>query len=205
MNTTIQGQPGTSSGVPAMARFYRLSVADYHRMIEANILTEDDPVELLGGYLVYKMPQGTPHGNTVDLLAEDLRRLAPADWRVRIQLPITLTESEPEPDIAVVKGDRFTFATRHPGPSDFGVVAEVAASSLAEDRRVKGYYYAEAGIPVYWVVNVDEKQVEVYTDPDPTATPPAYRTRTDYLPSQGVPLVLDGTTVGVLPVSDLLP
>ncbi|MGL6097374.1 MAG: Uma2 family endonuclease, partial [Fimbriiglobus sp.] len=167
--------------------------------------TEDDKVELLGGYLVNKMPQGFPHSNTVDLLDDELRRHVPAGWRVRIQLPVTLSESEPEPDAAIVRGDRKTYTTRHPGPADFGIVIEVAASSLAEDRRVKGLFYAQAGIPEYWVVNVAERVVEVYTDPDPAATPPAYRTRTDFVPGQDVPIVLDGTEVGRVPVADLLP
>ncbi|MBX9583920.1 MAG: Uma2 family endonuclease [Gemmataceae bacterium] len=205
MNPTTHNPARPPAVIPAGAGFYRLSVADYHRMIAADILTEDDPVELLGGYLVTKMPQGTPHGNTLDRLADDLRSVTPAGWRTRVQLPITLAESEPEPDVAVVRGDRQTFAGRHPGPTDFGVVFEVAASSLSEDRRVKGCYYAEAGIPVYWIVNLEDGLVEVYTDPNPAATPPAYRSRVDYRPGQDVPVVLDGQPVGAIPVAELIP
>ena len=194
-----------ATGTAAGPGFYKLSVAQYHRMIAADTFTEDDRVELLGGYLVNKMPQGTPHSNTVDLLADDLRGLVPFGWRVRVQLPVTLAESEPEPDIALVRGDRRTYATRQPGPADFGVVVEVAVSSLAEDRRQKGLYYAHAGIPIYWVVNVAGRVVEVYTDPDPAVDPPAYRVRTDYLPGQDVPLILDGGEVARVPVAALLP
>lgn len=187
---------------PPRGGFYRLTVDQYHRMIAADTFTEDDRVELLGGYLVNKMPQGTPHSNTLDRLAEDLRGLIPPGWRLRVQLPVTLTDSEPEPDVALVRGDRQTYAARHPGSADFGIVFEVAASSLVEDRRVKGAYYAAAGIPVYWVVNVADRQVEVYTDPDPTAA--AYRTRTDYHPGDAVPVPLDGQVVGGVAVAGLI-
>jgi Uma2 family endonuclease len=205
MNPTTNSPVHPPAGVPAAAGFYRLTVDQYHRMIAANTFTEDDRVELLGGYLVNKMPQNTPHSSTLDRLAEDVRGLVPAGWRVRVQLPVTLAESEPEPDAAVVRGDRRAFDTRHPGPEDFGVVIEVADSSLADDRRVKGLYYAEAGIPVYWVVNIPDRQVEVYADPNPAATPPGYRTRTDYRPGDAVPVVLDGQPVGSVPVADLIP
>jgi Uma2 family endonuclease len=188
-----------------VASFFRLTVDQYHAMIRNGTLSEDDPVELLDGYLVNKMPQNSPHGSAVERLTEDLGRVKPPGWRLRIQLPITLSESEPEPDAALVRGVRGAFDGRHPTPADFGIVVEVAESSLTLDRREKGRLYASAGIPIYWVVNVVDGQVEVYTDPDPAATPPAYRTRTDYRPGQDVPVVLDGTAVAAVPAADLLP
>lgn len=197
--------PPVQSAFASMSTFFRLTVAEYHEMIRNDILTTEDRVELLDGYLVNKMPQNDPHHSTVDRLDEDLRKGLPSGWRVRIQLPITLANSEPEPDGAVVRGDRRTFDHRKPGPGDFGIVIEVAESSLTLDRREKGRLYAEAGIPEYWVVNLIDNQVEVYSDPDPAANPPAYHTRTDFAAGQSVPLVLDGVTVASLPVADLLP
>lgn len=194
----------TPQGILAVASFFRLTVDEYHEMIRNNILTTDDRVELLDGYLVNKMPQNTPHSCTIDRLTEDLNRAKPANWRVRFQLPITLANSEPEPDAAVVRGLRGAYAGRHPKGSDFGVVIEVADSSLALDRSFKARLYAEAGIPVYWFVNVVDRQVEVYTDPDASANPPAYCTRTDYKPGDAVPLVLDGQQVAALAVADLI-
>lgn len=205
MNPTTYNLGRPPAVIPAGAGFYRLSVADYHRMIEANILTEDDPVELLGGYLVTKMPQGNPHGSAIEELTDILPRRLPPGWRLRVQLPITLAESEPEPDGAIVRKPTTPRRSQHPGPADFGVVIEVAGSSLAEDRRVKGCYYAEAGIPVYWIINVNDQVIEVYSDPDPAATPPAYRVRTDYRPGQEVPITLDGRVVASIPAADLIP
>jgi Uma2 family endonuclease len=189
----------------ANAGFFRLSVAQYHDMIRNHTLTPDDKVELLRGYLVNKMPQGTTHSTVIEGLGEDLFRVLPAGWRVRGQLPITLADSEPEPDFAIVRGVRGAFAQRHPGAGDFGIVIEVADSSLLHDRREKGELYAEAGIPVYWVVNVVDRQIEVYANPQPAANPPEYATRTDYPHSASVPVVLDGVTVATLAVADLIP
>jgi len=188
-----------------MATFRRFTVAEYHELIRVGVLTTEDRVELIHGYLVNKMPQNDPHASTVGRLTEDLVRLVPPGWRAMIQLPITLANSEPEPDGAVVRGDRRTYDRRKPGPADFGVVIEVADTSLRFDRVVKSDDYARAGIPVYWIINLVESRVEVYTDPDPAATPPAYRSRTNYAPGQDVPLVLDGVTVGAVPVAELLP
>lgn len=189
----------------ALAGFFKLTVDQYHEMIRNNTLTEDDAVELLDGYLVNKMPQNTRHGSTVDRLGEDLVRLKPTGWRVRIQLPVTLGTSEPEPDAVVVRGDRRTFDSRHPASTDFGLLIEVADSSLALDRGPKQQIYARSGIPEYWIINIPERRVEVYTNPDPAANPPAYAARTDYGIADAVPIVLDGVTVGTIPVADLIP
>jgi Uma2 family endonuclease len=197
--------PPSQTLLASMATFRRFTVPEYHTLIRLGVLTTEDRVELIDGYLVNKMPQNDPHHSTVDRLTEDLVRAVPAGWRARVQLPITLPNSEPEPDGAIVRGDRRTYDGRKPGPADFGVVIEVADTSLRFDRVVKLSDYAGAGIPVYWVVNLIDGQIEVYTDPDPSASPPAYATRTDYRPGQDVPIVLDGVTVGSIPAADLLP
>jgi Uma2 family endonuclease len=181
------------------------TVAEYHKMIDAGILTPDDRVELLDGYLVNKMPQNTPHCSAVQRLNKRLIRMPLIGWDIRCQAPITLVSGEPEPDCAIVRGDDWTFDTRHPEPADFGIVIEVADSSLLTDRRDKGVIYARAGIPIYWIVNVGDRRVEHYSDPRPTATPPAYATRTDYLPGQDVPITLDGQVVASIAVADLVP
>ena len=196
--------PSTPSVSP-VGGFRVISVDQYHRMIQAGILIEGEPIELLEGYLVNKMPQNPPHAATTSRLTSRLPRQLPTGWFLRGQLPVTLSDSEPEPDAAIVRGDVTSFDRRHPAPPDFGIVVEVADSTLVFDRRDKGRIYARAGIPVYWIVNVADRQVEVYTDPQPGASPPAYATRTDYLPGQDVPILLDGQAVSAIPAADLLP
>ena len=201
MSSTIAVPPPTQTRLASMATFFRITVDDYHDMIRNDILTTEDRVELLDGYLVNKMPQNNPHSSTVERLTEDLIRNVPTGWRVRIQLPITLSNSEPEPDAAIVRGDRHTYDHRRPTASDFGIIIEVADSSLTLDRREKGRIYAEAGIPEYWIVNLPDEQVEVYTMPNAVA----YQQNSVYRSGQTVPLMLDGVVVGSLPVADLLP
>src|ERR1051325_6798034 len=100
--------------------FRRFTVDEYHRMIESGILTDEDKVELLEGYVVEKMPRNPPHDVVIQRLNKRLTRLSLADWEVRIQSAITLSDSEPEPDVVLARGDDHTFANRHPNPAELG-------------------------------------------------------------------------------------
>lgn len=184
---------------------YRFSVDDYHRMIQAGILTEDDPVELLEGWIVPKMPRNPPHDGTIQIATEVLRQRLPSGWQLRVQSALTTPDSEPEPDLTVVRGDVRTYLQRHPGPQDAAVVIEVADTTLNRDRQDKGRLYARAGLPCYWIVNLNAMQVEVYTDPSGPDANPGYRQRRDYGSQAAVPLVLDGQERRPVPVRDLLP
>jgi Uma2 family endonuclease len=195
--------PPVQTALAQIATFRRFTVAEYHEMIRAGVLTTEDRVELIDGYLVNKMPQNDPHASTVQRLTKKLVRAVPLGWEARIQLPISIGNSEPEPDGAVVRGDDRTYDGRRPTGTDFGAVIEIADSSLGLDQRFKMAEYAAADIPAYWIVNVRDNMVEAYTDPDPAGR--SYRTRTDYRPGDGVPLVLDGVEVACIPVADLLP
>lgn len=184
---------------------FRISVVRYHDMLKGGLLDPEDRVELIEGELLTKMSHNGPHAISVGVVDDTLSDALPPGWHVRAQLPITLARSEPEPDAAVVRGRRRDYNPDHPLSRHLGIVIEVSDSSLWYDRTVKGRLYAEAGIPEYWVVNIEERIVEVYTSPNPTANPAEYGTRTDYAVGQSVPLGLDGQTVGQLPVADLLP
>lgn len=191
-------------GIPPLP-VRRFSVAEYHRMIEVGILTEYDPVELLEGWIVPKMARNPPHDGTIQLANGRLGRRLPGGWTIRIQCAVTTGDSEPEPDVTVVRGDETTYLARHPGPADIGTLIEVADSSLGRDRHEKGLVYARAQIVSYWIINLTDRWIEVYTDPDINANPPAYRTRNDYRPGDQIPLILDGKAVFSIPVTDLLP
>lgn len=174
-------------------------------MIREGILTEDDPVELLDGYLVTKMPRNPPHRLTTQLTREALTRLCPAGWFVDAQEPITTDTSEPEPDVAVIRGDRRAFTDRHPGPGDLALVVEVADTSLSRDRGSKKRLYARAALPVYWIVNLIDRQIEVYTDPTGPAEEPDYRQRQVFETGAELPVEIAGREVGRVSVADLLP
>ncbi len=183
----------------------RFTVDEYHRLIAAEILTEDDAVELLEGWIVLKMSRNPPHDVCIELMGEALRSRLPAGWRLRTHCAITTDDSEPEPDFAVVRGDPRSRRARHPGWQELGLVVEVADSTLSRDRIDKARLYARAGIVLYWIVNLVERQVEVYSDPTGPDASPVYRRREDFKVGQAVPLILDGHEIARITVADLLP
>ncbi len=179
----------------------RFSIDEYHRMIEYGILTTDDRIELLNGYLVNKMPIHPPHATATTRLFKWFVQRLIAGWTVRSQQPVTFAPSEPEPDVTVARGDEATYSVRHPGPADVGILIEVAESTLERDRTDKSAIYAAAGIPVYWIVNLIDRVIEVYTDPTPDGE---YRSKRVFLASDSVPVELDGKTVGSLPIAEVI-
>lgn len=179
----------------------RLSVGQYHAMIESGILTADDSIELLEGCLVNKMPKNPLHSLSTCLILDSLLKLLPSGWLLRVQEPITLTDSEPEPDAAVVRGARRDYLARHPAPSEVALVIEVANTSLSLDRKWKKRLYATAGIPIYWVVNLPENVIESYSEPDSDD----YQHQQVYRKADSVPVVIDGQTCGTIAAAELLP
>ena len=171
----------TSSLPDLQGRQRRITVAEYHRMIAAGILGEDERVQLISGTLVAMTPQGGPHARVIQRLNRLLVRAVGDDLVVRPQLPLTLVDdSEPEPDLAVVRARDAESRERHPRTAL--LVVEVAGESLPLDRQAKAVLYARAGIPEYWIVNLAESTVEVHREPDPTTD--SYRARA-VVPSDG--------------------
>jgi Uma2 family endonuclease len=200
--------PFQSPNVPlraSQAGFRRFSVAEYHKLIQLGMLTENDDLELLNGYLVYKMPHNPPHDSSIQRMNRRMMRYLPPGWDLRIQSAVTLPESEPEPDGAVVRGDDLSYLNHHPNPSEIGALIEVSDSTLDSDRQDKGPIYAAANIPFYWIINLVDRHVELYASPSGPAANPAYAQRTDYRTGDQVPLVLDGVEVARIPVQELLP
>lgn len=187
------------------ASLARFSVARYQQMIETGVITTADRVELLENYVVLKMPGNPPHDGTMLRIQKRLGRRLPPGWDIRNQTAVALGDSQPEPDLAVVREDSADYTTRHPSPADIGFVVEVADSSLLRDQRDKTRIYARAGVPIYWIVNLVDRRVEVYSDPSGAAAAPDYATVRHHGTGQDVPVVLGGTTVATIPVAELLP
>jgi Uma2 family endonuclease len=141
----------------------RLTVEEYHRMIEAGILDEDERLELLEGVIVAMSPQKDRHAWPVELLTRLLVEALGDAYRVRAQLPLSLdANNEPEPDLAVVRAGR-RVKGRHPATA--ALVIEVADDSLRRDRGVKAALYARHRIPEYWIVDLQGEIVEVLSRP----------------------------------------
>jgi hypothetical protein len=189
---------------PRAPSLYRFTVAQYHRMIEAGILNENDRVELLEGWVLQKMAHNPPHDATITRINRRLTRLLPETWLVRIQSAVTTSDSEPEPDLAVVRGPEEVYFRRHPAPADIALLVEVADTTLDTDRGEKRRLYARARVSVYWIVNIPEAQVEVYAQPRGGRSP-AYRRQHTCRGSDTVALTLDGEEIAQIPAQDLLP
>lgn len=202
---SVMSSPAGGAIQPPPYPIYQFTVDDYHRLIKEGILKEDDRVELLEGWIVPKMTHNPLHDMIIDLAQDALRARLPAGWRLRIQSAITTGDSEPEPDLAIVAGPGERYRSKHPGPKEIALLIEVADSTLASDRKDKARLYARAGIAIYWIFNLIDFQVEVYSDPTGPDASPAYRQRQEFARGSSVPLVIGSHQVGFIPVNELLP
>jgi Uma2 family endonuclease len=186
------------AATPSAPAPYRFTREEYYRMWESGFFS-DKRVELLDGEIITMPPQNPPHaGTTSDLATVVILSLGP-HFPVRTQAPIVLTDwSEPEPDIAICRLDPEKYRGRHPKASDVLLVIEVADTSLAYDRRRKTAAYATSGIPEYWIINLIDNRIEVFSDPYSVAQ----RYRQERLAFRGDTLLLPGRAS--LAVTDVL-
>ncbi|HBH00939.1 MAG TPA: Uma2 family endonuclease [Candidatus Rokubacteria bacterium] len=145
----------------------RFTVEEYHRMGEAGILDEDDPVELIAGEIIVREPIGSRHAGTVNRLNRLWTSRLGERAVVQIQNPIELPEedSEPQPDVTLLRPRADYYTAAHPVAADVLLVIEVADSTLAVDRRVRMPLYARAGIREAWILDLTADRVEVYRVP----------------------------------------
>jgi Uma2 family endonuclease len=145
----------------------RFSIAEYHRLGELGFFAPDDRVELIRGEIIKMAAKGRFHSVCNSLLVEELIILLTRRARVRVQEPIILstTDSEPEPDVVIARNRSDNYLSSHPEPADILLVIEVSDSTLKYDQRTKLSLYAEAGIPNYWIFNLVDNQLEMYSEP----------------------------------------
>ncbi len=183
----------------------RFTVSDYHRMIEVSILTEDERVELMDGVILKMNPKRTRHSVVTSQIAKPFYPLVlNGKAVVRVQDPIMLNDdTEPEPDVVVVKPREDSYLSAHPSPSDVFLVIEVSDTTLVFDKEIKLPRYAASGIPEVWIFNLVDDRIEVYRDPlklpDGTTV---YRTRTDL--GKGETLIPHALPSLKIPVDDVL-
>lgn len=184
---------------------FRFTVAQYQRMVAEGIFPADARVELLNGKVVNKVSRNPPHDTSLSLAQHELEDALSAEWYLRIQMAVVLGKaSQPEPDIAVVLAPIKRYSKQHPVLKDIGMLVEVTDSSLLQDRRDKAPIYASGRVPWFWIVNVADKIVEVYSDPKGGASP-EYRKRVDYQIGEKVPAVLNGKIAGLVDIANLFP
>jgi Uma2 family endonuclease len=176
----------------------RLPVETYEAMITSGLLGEEDRLELIEGALVAKMTKGRRHSRGSMKCWQAILAALPAGWHVEVETPVRLParDSMPEPDVSVVRGEIDDHADQDPGPPDVALVVEVSDATLAADRALAATYLG-GGIPTYWLLNVRDRQLEIYSEPGaaPTVVPE----------SGSAELILDGRPVARIPLADMLP
>ena len=202
--TTPETAPTLTTELPS-SRIWRLSVEQYHEMLRTGILQEDDPVELIDGLLVQRTRKSPRHAVARTLLMKTLHGVLPAGWIFRIQSALHFADSMPEPDVAIVRGVRRNYADHHPTNRDCALVIEVADDSLEIDRGIKWRTYARHSIAEYWIVNLPDEQIDVYSEPSGLVARPGYRAMQTFRAGESIPLNLDGVEVALIPVTAVLP
>jgi Uma2 family endonuclease len=182
---------------------YRMTVEQYEALVDSGAFNDRDRFHLINGCLVAKMTQNDPHCTADDLCGEALRAIISPGWYVRAAKPVRLPgqKSKPEPDRCVVRGTIRDYSRRTPGAAHVANIVEVAESSLAEDRKMATEVYGPAGIPVYWIVNLIDRQVEVFTGPGPGG----YASCAVFRPGDAIPVEIAGRQLGAIAVDDILP
>lgn len=183
----------------------RFTIDDYHRLIELGFLNETDRVELIRGELIQMASKGTPHTVCGAILCQQLDRLLVDRVVIRGQDPITLPDnSEPEPDVVIARGNHLDYLPHHPYPEDILLIIEIADSTLRYDQTTKLGLYAEAGILYYWIVNLNARQLECYSQPYQDAQSEYnYLNKQIYLPNQSVSI--PGFDDALLDLSKIFP
>ncbi len=184
-------------------RLARLTVDQYEAMVDSGVFTKRDRFTLINGFLVAKVPKSPRHTFTAEHIARKLKGLIPSGWDFRIEDAVRLAGSKPEPDISIARGGIEDYADRDPGPADLAMIVEVAASSVSEDRQMAGVYGA-AGIPVYWIVNLKAREVEVYTLLKRRGACGYGKPRV-FKAGQSVPLLIEGVEIGRIAVAEIVP
>ena len=177
------------------------TVDQYDELVANGILPETNRFELINGKIVEKDVKQPPHCAATDRTRKAVERLLPSGWFVRQEAPVRIPnrKSELEPDLSVVRGGIDDYEDRHPGPEDVALVVEVTRTTVAKDRAL-ARIYGGGGIPVYWIVNVSRRHLEVYMRPVGWRYPaPKILKETD-----AVDLVIEGKLVGQILVASLL-
>jgi hypothetical protein len=183
--------------------FHRFTVAQFQQLEATGMFRAEDRVELIEGLIVRRERLSPMNATCIGRLRDALAERFPAGWFVRIQMDVAFHDSQPVPDGSVACGDWDDYADHHPGAEDVGLVVEVAEATVEVDRTSKLRLYARERIPTYWIVNIPERQLEVYTRPR-EGEKPTYGRREVFV-TGSVSYLLDGAAIGPIPVADLLP
>lgn len=185
----------------------RITVDEFHRMCEAGVFGPEPKVELIEGVIIDKMGKNPPHELAAELVLDlFFLHARPGDLiSAKSTLAIEERNSAPEPDLMLLRGNRRDYTGRRRTPADAALVVEVSHSSYPIDRHIKWRAYADAGVPVYWLLDLNRRTLEVHSEPAGAGPEATYRSTRVYLESEEAPLTLDGREVARFAVKDILP
>ena len=202
--TLPEPEPVPTESAPAR-RIYRLSVRQYLKGIDVGALV-DTRLELLSGILVRQMGKSTRDNYPLIALPAALRAIVPASWLVLNNVSLQLgRRSRSEPDLILVPGPVVRYKSHDPHARETALVVELAGASYKLNRGFKWRRYAAAKIPVYWIINLNTNQVEVFRDPTGAGSKAAYGRTEFYRIGAVVPVIIAGVEVGGVAVQDVLP
>jgi len=205
MNSVTHSHDIDESEPTGTASAQRLTVEEYCRSLSQGKCGAAGSVELLEGRVVAKARQSLRHDGAVEKIREVLAKLVPGGWHLQVTQAIVTSDSQPEPDVAIVADALDSHANRPPRGEEVAVIVEAADASLALDRRLKGRVYARAGILNYWLLNLIDSQLEVYSNPSGPVQMPGYHEHRVFRRDDKVSLVIGLDEVGIVRVADLIP
>jgi Uma2 family endonuclease len=198
MSTATATQPPASSPPPIR----RITVDEYERIIEAGALEDPSRVELIDGFMVEKMGKTPEHGYATKQVLKALDKRMPAGWTWQKEEPVRIPPyDEPEPDVTIIRGTDADYEFRLPAAADVALLVEVSETTLIQDRSKKLSGYAKAKIPVYWIINLIDRQVEVFSP----SRKNGYRSHQVFKSGEEVPVTIGGQKLPPIPVDSLLP
>ncbi len=210
MATDTQTQtpaPVTITGDPVYDHRHPITVEEYFQIINSGALGPEPKVELIEGVIVDKMTKTNPHIIATDLVQYLLIRLVPAGYYFSMGNPVIIRarNSVPEPDAVVARGNPRDIRDQGRLPESTALAVEVADTSYTLDRDRKSKLYASAGIPIFWLLDLNRRRLEVFSNPTGQDDQARYEKTETFEEKQEAPFVLDGQEIGQFAVSEILP
>jgi len=203
VSTAVTTQRAVSSPVPLVSPpLHRITADEFERIIAAGALEDPGRVELIDGHMVDKVAKTAEHGYATKQVVKALASRLPSGWTWRQEQPVRIPAyDEPEPDVAIVQGSDVDYEHQIPTAAQAAPLVEVSGATLGQDRGQKRSAYARDGVPVHWIVNLVDRQIEVHSRPGKAG----YKSRKVYPAGQHVPVAIGGQSLPPIAVDDLLP